>query len=354
MPATAAEKTERATSKKREDSRKKGTVVKSTEVNTAVILLTGTLALSFTASYFVGNIRFFMTDVFTHATEFEITATNIQGYSYNGILLLLKTVGPILLSIFLLGITANVMQVGFMVSGQALKFELKKISPLSGFKRMFSAKSVADLVKSIIKIIVVGFLIFSAIKSASEDFIPLMDQNVAYIFAFIGMTMLKISLRASMGIVALAAFDYAFQKWEYEKSLRMTKQEVKEEIKEQEGDPIMKARIRSIQREASRKRMMTEVPKADVVITNPIHYAVALKYKSEEAEAPIVIAKGARKIALKIKEIAKEHGVPIVENPKLAKTIYKMCDLGMQIPLDLYRSVAEILAYVYGLKQKAN
>ena len=130
--------------------------------------------------------------------------------------------------------------------------------------------------------------------------------------------------------------------------------EVKEEKKDQEGDPIMKARIRSIQREASRKRMMTEVPKADVVITNPIHYAVALKYKSEEAEAPIVIAKGARKIALKIKEIAKEHGVPIVENPKLARTIYKMCDIGMQIPLDLYRSVAEILAFVYGLKQKAN
>ncbi len=354
MPEAAAEKTERATSKKREDARKKGTVVKSTEINTAVVLLTGTLALSFTANYFVGNIRFFMTDIFIHATEFEITASNIQSYSYNSVFFLLRTVGPILLSILVLGLTANVMQVGFKISGEAIKFELNKISPLKGFKRLFSAKSVADLVKSIVKILVVGLLILTAIKSASEDFIPLMDQNVAYIFVFIGMTMLKISLRASIGIVALAAFDYAFQKWEYEKSLRMTKQEVKEEIKEQDGDPVMKARIRSIQREASRKRMMTEVPKADVVITNPVHYAVALKYKSEEAEAPIVIAKGARKIALKIKEIAKEHDVPIIENPHLARTIYKMCDIGMQIPMDLYRSVAEILAYVYGLKQKVN
>jgi len=354
MPETAAEKTERATSKKREDARKKGTVVKSTEVNTAVVLLTGTLALSFTASYFVGNIRFFMTDILAHATEYEITASNIQSYTYNGILFLLKTIGPILLSILVLGLTANVMQVGFKVSGEAIKFELNKISPLKGFKRMFSSKSIAELVKSIVKILVVGLLIFSVIKSASKDFIPLMDQNVGYIFSFIGMMMLKISLRASIGIVVLAAFDYAFQKWEYEKNLRMSKQETKEEIKEQEGDPIMKARIRSIQRDASRKRMMTEVPKADVVITNPIHYAVALKYKAEDAEAPIVIAKGVRKIALKIKEIAKEHNVPIVENPKLARTIYKMCGLGVQIPLDLYGSVAEILAYVYGLKQKAN
>lgn len=354
MPDTAQEKTERATQKKRDDARKKGTVAKSQEVNTAIILLTGTLMLSLTASYFIGNVRFFMADTFSHATDYVITSQSIRAYSLHGVTFLVKTLGPILLAALIFGLIANVMQVGFMASVEAIKPQFKKINPINGIKQKFSARTVADTIKSLLKLCIIGVLIYSTIKSASKDFIPLMDQSIGDIFSFLGMMMLKIALRASVALLVLAAFDYAFQKWEYEKQLRMSKQEVKEEIKEYEGDPVLKSRIRSLQRETARKRMMTEVPKADVVITNPIHYAIALKYNSDDFDAPVVLAKGARKIAQKIKEIAKENDVPIVENPELARALYKMCDIGMQIPMDLYHSVAEILAYVYGLKENKN
>jgi len=353
MPDTA-DKTEKATPKKREDARKKGNVAKSMEVNTAAVLFTGTLALAFAGTSFLGNITSMMTVVFQNVADFEVTAADLRSHSYQGLLFLLSTLAPIVLSILVMGTTSNLLQVGFLITGEPLKPDLKKISPMNGLKRLFSVRSLEELAKSVIKLTIVGLVIFVTIKGAAKNFVPLMDGSVVNIFSFLGTTMLKVALRASIAIIIMAALDYGFQRWEYEKKLRMSKQEVKEELKEYEGDPLMKSRIRGLQRQAARQRMMSEVPKADVVITNPIHYAVALKYDSDEMDAPLVVAKGARKLAEKIKEIANEHDVPIVENPILARSLYKMCELGMAVPTDLYVSIAEILAYVYGLKGKTN
>jgi len=352
MPDTGAERTEQATPKRREDARKKGNVAKSFEVNSALVLLTGTLVLSFTANYFYNSMSGMMREVFTHFNDYQISISSIQLYSLQGSLFLVKLLAPLVLSILIVGIGANVLQVGFMMSGEVIKPEIKKIDPFSGFQRLFSMKSVVELLKSIIKITVIGLVIYFTIKGAAKDFIPLMDQSVIQIINFLGHNLMKVAIRSSVAMIVLAAMDYAFQRWEYEKELRMTKQEVKEEFREHEGDPLVKSRIRSIQRETARRRMISEVPKADVIITNPVHYAVALKYVSGEMNAPQVIAKGARKIAEKIKEIATENGIPIVENPPLARALFKMCNIGMEVPMDLYKSVAEILAYVYRLKQK--
>jgi len=352
MPEQAGEKTEKATPKKKEEARKKGNVAKSPEVNSALVLLTGTLVIAFTSSYFFGNIRAMMQDVFSNLSTFQVSQESIRFYSGQVILFMFKLLGPLVLSILVIGTTSNVMQIGFLITGEPIKPDLKKISPLSGFKRIFSARTVAEFVKGILKITTIGLVIYITINSASKDFIPLMDQSLAQVVAFLGNTILKVALRASVALVILAAMDYVFQRWNYEKSLRMTKDEVKQEHKEFEGDPLLKSRIRSIQRETAQKRMMSEVPKADVIITNPIHYAVALKYESGEMSAPKVIAKGARKIAEKIRAIAEEHNIPIIENPPLARSLFKMCEVGMETPIDLYKSVAEILAYVYRLKQE--
>ena len=352
MPDSSAERTEQATPKRKEDARKKGNVAKSFEVNSAVVLLVGTLVLSFTANYYYSSLGGMMRDVFTHFNDYQLTTDSVRLYTLQGFVFILKLLGPLVLSVLVVGAGANVLQVGFMMSGEVIKPDLKKIDPLSGFKRLFSMKSVVELIKGVIKITIVGFVIYFTIKSAAKDFILLMDQSVTQIMIFLGHTLLKVAIRASVALIVLAALDYAFQRWEYEKDLRMTKQEIREEFKEHEGDPLIKSRIRSIQREVARKRMISEVPKADVIITNPVHYAVALKYISGEMNAPQVIAKGARKIAEKIKEIAAENDIPIVEDPPLARALYKMCNIGMEVPMDLYKSVAEILAYVYRLKQK--
>jgi flagellar biosynthesis protein FlhB len=349
---SAGEKTEKATSKKREEARKKGNVAKSTEVNSALVLLTGTVVMAWTSSYFFGNLQVFMHGIFSNLNAYEVSQDSVRFYSMQTIFFLLKVIGPLILSILVIGTTANVLQIGFLISGESIKPDIKKLDIFKGLKRMVSAKSFAELVKGLLKITIIGIVIYITISGASKDFIPLMDQSLVQVISFLGKILLKVALRASIAMIILASLDYAFQRWEYEKSLRMSKDEVKQEYKEHEGDPLLKSRIRSIQRETAQKRMMSDVPNADVIITNPIHYAVALKYDSGEMSAPVVVAKGARKIAEKIKNIAKEHNIPIVEDPPLARALFKTCEIGMETPIELYKSVAEILAYVFRLKQQ--
>ena len=352
MPDTGGERTERATPKRREEARKKGNVARSVEVNSAMVLFTGTVVLGLMANSFLVNIQGFMREIFGHVMNYAITAENMRAYSLDLFILILRIIGPVLLSVLVVGIAANVMQVGFLLTGESIKPELQKLDPVAGFRRLFSARSVAELVKGLIKIVIVGLVIYVTIQGAVREFIPLMDKSLGQMMAFLGATMLKISIRASVALIVLAAMDYAFQRWQYERDLRMTKQEIKEEFKEHEGDPLVKSRIRGLQREMARSRMMAEVPKADVVITNPTHYAVALRYRPEEMNAPILVAKGARKVALKIRQAAEEHGVPIVEDPPLARELYRSCEINQEVPVELYKSVAEILAYVYQLKEQ--
>ena len=352
MPDQSRDKTEKATPKRREDARKKGNVARSLDVNSALVLFAGTIVLSLTSDYFFGSIRGMMQDVFSQLPVYEISVASVRFYTVQAMMFLLKLLAPLLLTVLLVSTTANVLQVGFLISGEPLKPDLKKINPVNGLKRLFSIKSTVELVKGLLKISVIGVVVYVTISGAAKEIVTLMDQSITQVVVFLSGAVLKMALRASIALVILAALDYCFTRWDYEKNLRMTKLEVKEEIKELEGSPLIKSRIRNVQRETSYKRMMSEVPKADVIITNPVHCAIALRYVSGEMNAPVVIAKGAKGIAKKIKTSAEGFAIPVVEDPPLARALFKKCELGMETPEELYKGVAEILASVYRSRQK--
>ncbi len=254
---------------------------------------------------------------------------------------------------FSIGISAVVvgaMQTRFLLSFKPLKFDLKRINPVEGFKRMFSTRSLFELAKSIFKMIIVGYVAYTVIRPKFNSLGLYSDMEVSYSMRFVFHIVYEVMLKCSIALLVLAVVDYFYQRWEFEKSIRMTKQELKEEYREVEGSPEIKRRQREIMARLSRGRMLQQVPQADVVITNPTHIAIALKYDPQEMDAPTVLAKGVDEIAQKIVEIAKQHSIPIVQNPEVARQIYKMTDVGEQIPAGLYRAVAEILAHVYSLR----
>jgi len=259
---------------------------------------------------------------------------------------------PLFLAALFVSLLVNYLQVGFVLSAESVQPKFSKIDPIQGFGRLFSIRSLVELVKNIFKIAIVGFAVYIIMRGEAERFVLLVDQSVWGILLYICGVSFKIILSVCLVLIVLAALDYAYQKWEFEKELRMTKQEIKDESKQSEGDPLIKARIRRLQREAARKRMMANVPKADVVITNPTHLAVALLYDQEKMSAPTVVAKGADFIAQNIKDIARKHHVPIVNNKPLAQVLYRKVDVDEIIPANLYRAVAEVLAFVYGMKMK--
>jgi flagellar biosynthetic protein FlhB len=257
---------------------------------------------------------------------------------------------PLMLFVLVAGITANLLQIGFLFTGEPLVPKLSKLNPIRGIKKLFSLRSLVELVKALFKVLFVGAIAFLLLKGELGNIPSLMQMGVGDILSFIGRVAFKICFYTCLALLILAALDYAYQRWQHEKELKMTKQEVKDELKQREGDPTVKARIKRIQREMSQRRMMEMVPEADVVITNPTTLAIALKYKAEGMIAPKVIAKGAGFIAERIKVIAREKGIPIIENKPLAQTLFKLVGIGDFIPENLYRAVAEILAYVYRLK----
>jgi flagellar biosynthetic protein FlhB len=234
--------------------------------------------------------------------------------------------------------------------GEPLRPKLKKLNPISGMKRLVSIKALVELVKSIFKILVVGGIAYGVVRTETARFPGLMQQEVGDILIFISKLAFKVFFFVCLALIILAALDYIYQRWQYEEDLKMTKQQVKDERKQQEGDPWVKSRIRRVQREMAARRMMEAVPAADVVITNPVHLAVALQFDAAKMVAPAVVAKGAGHIAERIKEIARNHQVPVVEDKPLAQALHKMVEVGEYIPVELYRTVAEVLAYVYRLK----
>jgi flagellar biosynthetic protein FlhB len=264
----------------------------------------------------------------------------------------LNIVLPVFVVMTVVAVGINVVQVGFELSPKALNPKFDKLDPVKGLKRLFSTRSLFMAVRDSVKLIIVGFVSYKVIQSEFDGFFLFPDMTIGQLASSLGKLTLSIALKIGACILAIAIIDYLYQRHEYEKSIRMSKQEIKEEMKDTEGSPQMKARIRQIQREMSRKRMMQAVPLADVVVTNPTQIAVALKYERGEQNAPYVVAKGERLIAQKIREIAHEHGVPIVEDKPLARALFKMCNIGDLVPETLYRAVAELLAYVYRLKEK--
>jgi len=353
MAENEQERTEEATSRRREEAREKGQVARSQEIISVGILVACLIYFYFGASGLLKNIMGLMAHGFQNAGQINLTPDSFTSlfcdYVFKGFIILF----PLMLTVLVAGILGNVLQIGVMFSTESLAPKLEKIDPVKGFKRLFSVRSVVELLKGIFKVCIVSMVAYIIIKAeVSNMLLPLMEQSVWGIMTYFGRVCFKIILSATIVLVMLAILDYIYQRWEYEKSLRMTKQEIKDEYKNTEGDPLIKSRIRRLQREAAQKRMMAKVPKADVIITNPTHLAVAIQYDPETMMAPRVVAKGADIIAEKIREIAGENDIPIVENKPLAQVLYKTVDIDRSIPEDLYRAVAEVLAFVY--EQKKN
>jgi flagellar biosynthetic protein FlhB len=344
----AGEKTEKATPRRREEARKKGQVVKSTELITVLVL---TLSL-FALKYWLPRMALEFQNFYVYLMEFSTTEVSERSAMLlleETILVTLKMAGPVILAALAAGYIANVMQVGFLYTTESLKLDFNRINPLSGFKRIFSKRAIAELLKTIFKTCLVGYVAFSYLIGQFPRLALLIDSTIATSLYTIGDITFKTLWRILGVLFVIAVADYAFQVYEYEESLKMSKQEIKEEYKNIEGDPQLKAKIKEKQRMLAMRRMMQDVPQATVVITNPTHLAIAIKYNDNMA-APIVVAKGQDYVAQKIKEIAKENNVIIMENKKLARVLYEKVDIGMTIPMDLYKAIEEVLAYVYKLK----
>lgn len=346
------EKTEQATPKKREDARKKGQVAKSREVSSVAVLLAGLVFFWFGSAGIVEKMMALTRWSLIQSARFNVDYNTIQPLSIDLIYRIFVLVFPLFLTILVMALLVNYLQVGFVLSAESVQPKFSKIDPIKGFTKLLSIRSLVELVKNIFKISIVAFAAYIIIKGETERVVLLVDQSVWGILLYIAGVAFKIILSVCLVLIVLAVLDYIYQKWEFEKELRMTKQEVKDESKQSDGDPLIKARIKRLQRDAARKRMMASVPKADVVITNPTHLAVALLYDQTRMSAPKVVAKGAGFIAENIKDIARKNNVPIVNNKLLAQVLYKKVDVDEIVPANLYRAVAEVLAFVYGIKMK--
>lgn len=348
------QRTEEASDKKREDTKKKGRTIHSKEVSSALILLAALTFLYAMGGVLREEILEFMRTAFRTSGEYELNTSSIRPLIIYYSKSMFMIVAPIAFPIMVAGVVASVMQNGgFIFSVEPLSPTLTKLNPIKGFGRIFSKTAVVELIKSLTKIGIVSYLCYWVIAGEWEHIPLLSDQNIEQILIFVTWVGIKLMFYVLLLMIVLAAADFMFQKHTYDESIKMTKQEVKDERKEMEGDPIVKQRIRTAQMAIARRRMMAEVPKAEVVITNPTHIAVALAYDRLKTPAPVVVAKGAGAIARKIKEIAKENDVPIIEDKPLARLLFKTIPIEHSIPEELFRAIAEILAYVYRLKGKA-
>ena len=346
------DKTEAATPRRREEARQEGQVARSVELNSALVLLSALLILRLAGPTLVDRIRGVAINSFTHFPTHDLVVGDVSSDLVRLLLQVGTAIAPLLIGVAVVGFISGAVQVGLVISSKPLQIKVERLNPFAGIARMFSLRAAVELAKSIAKIVIVGYIVYSFIRDRYSDIAGLPGGDYLTTCSQIGQLTWELLLRSCVALLVIAAFDYLFQRMQLEKQLRMTKQEVKEDFKRTEGDPLVKSRIRQRQREMSQRRMMQEVPKADVVVTNPTHYAVALKYEADTNPAPVVVAKGQRLIAQRIREIAEEHGVPIVENVELARTLYMSVEVGDQIPAELYRAVAEILAYIYRLSKR--
>lgn len=350
------EKTEPATQKKLEDARKEGKVAKSKDLTQAFELVVLFLLLKIFVGY-VGERMVLLFDAtigrmaeFYKVNQAGIFVPAVSSLFTNVILEWLLIVWPFFVFGFVITFLVTVYQVGWKVSGKTMEPKLSKFNPINGFKRIISKDSLFELVKSIIKVVVILYIAYTSIKDEANNLFVLYEISLNQAVALTGEIIIDVGLKISLIYVAVGLGDYIYQRHKFNEEMKMTKQEVKDEYKNTEGDPQIKGRIRQKMREASQRRMMQDVPKADVVITNPTHFAVAIKYDAKVSKAPVVVAKGEDFLAQKIKEVARENHVEIVENKPLARMLYHNVDIGSEIPPELYQAVAEVLAMVYHMK----
>lgn len=349
------EKTEEATPKKLKDAREEGRVAKSAELNTGISLLALFAVMKFYLSYMGNDFLEVFKLYFNYIGEYRR-----EDYSTGLLLSMVRDIFvrvtlitlPIFAVAVLIAFIINVLQVKWEISAKPLKPKGSKLNPISGFKKMFSLDKVVELIKAVLKIAVIAYIAYNTYQDQWRAIIKMYDYTLLDALSLIGQIVTNLGLKISVVFVIIGVADLIYQKLKFKKELRMSKQEIKDEFKQSEGDPQIKGRIRSKMQEASRARMMQKLPEADVVITNPTHLAVAIKYDRDVDDAPVVIAKGADYLAVRIKEIAKEHDIAIVENKPLARMLYHNVDLDSEIPQELYQMVAEVLVYVYETKNK--
>jgi flagellar biosynthetic protein FlhB len=344
------EKTESATAKRRKEAREEGQVAKSPEVATVFVLGAGLLGLSMGAGQMYAELEAMTRETLGRIAHPELTLNAVVALAIQVSGALVRSLLPVLLAGVLGGLAGNLLQVGFSLSGKALGPNLDRLNPISGFGNLFQKAKLIDLLKTFLKVGILGWAAYLAVKGKLGEFPFLSDLPPRALLIYILDLAYRILKNCLLVYLFIALIDYGFQRWQFEQKLKMTKEEVKEEYRETEGDPLIKSRIRSLQREMARRRMMAEVPKSDVVITNPTHFAVALRYDAGEMAAPQVVAKGADLVAQKIIALAQEHRVPLYQDPPVARALYRDADVGDPIPADLFQAVAEILAYVYRLK----
>ncbi|VEI04689.1 flagellar biosynthesis protein FlhB [Kurthia zopfii] len=349
----AGEKTEKATPKKRLDARKKGQVLKSQDVTSAIVLLSIFTYLLFAGSSIRDRLLMFLRETFTHTIAVDtITIPSVMNLLKDTLIEMAVILLPIMLIAMVAAVAANFFQFGLLFTTETLKFDLKKIDPIKGFKRIFSIKAIIELIKSILKISFIGTVTTVIIMLNLTDVLSLSFKTPGDTLSTIAKLTAIMGIAASLVLAFISILDYFYQKFDYEKNLKMSKQDIKDEYKNVEGDPLIKSKIKQRQREMAMRRMMQEIPNADVVITNPTHYAIALKYDDITMDAPRVVAKGTDHVAQKIKLIAKENDVVMVENRPLARAMYDQVQIDQRIPDEFFKAVAEVLAYVYRIKRK--
>ncbi len=356
--ANGAEKTEQPTAKKLNDARKEGQVAKSQEIATAFSLLALFLILRIFYGFMGENFKAIFERVYNTIPNVARTYDGYLPVGYiksllnNAILTMLLLAAPFFIIGFIIAFLSDIVQVGFKPTAKPLQPKLSKINPISGFKKIFSTRKIFDLAKSILKLVIMAVVIYTFFIGREESLFLLYDMPLNQAIGLMGNLIIDLGIRISMAYMIIAFADLIYQRRKFTKDMMMTKKEVKDEFKNSEGDPQVKSAQRRRMMQASQRRMMQQLPQADVVITNPTHFAVAIKYDADEADAPIVVAKGADYLAQRIKEVAKENEVEIVENKPLARMLYSNVEVGEMVPPELYKAVAEVLAYVYHLKGK--
>lgn len=345
-----SEKTHAATPRRRQQARSKGQILKSQELTSALLLL-GFVGF---LQYWLSPMLLKMANIFTYVLNLphEWSAISISSLMVNLLWMVIQIVAPILGVGLVIGIASNYLQVRSLFTLEPLKLQLSRISPLGGAKRMFGIRAWVELAKSLAKVLVIGYFLYSSISHNMQMFPTLQELDVGQSALLLGSALQDMAMKIAIAFVVIAVLDYFYQWWDYEKNLKMSQEELKEEFKQTEGNPQLKAEIKKKQRAVAMRRMMQDLKKADVVVTNPTHYAVALRYAPKEHKAPYVVAKGQDEVAFRMRELAKEYNIVVMENKPLARALYAQVEIGQMVPEALYKAVAEVLAFVYRLRKK--
>ncbi len=342
------EKTEQPTGRRRDEAKDKGNVAKSTELNAVAVLIAAMLAFKATSGLFGVTIRRFIINTYHESSLMQITVSSLPGQLFGFMKIMAMLVLPFMLLIMFAALASNVGQVGFMIAKKAMMPDFKRINPASGLKAKFSSRSIVELLKGIFKVAILAFISYLVIDKYTPVFMLLSNKTASDIMTILVSVLMELTFKITLALLAMAIADYAYQKYKHEKELKMTKEEVKEENKQDLGNPEIKKRIKGEQMKQAMQRMFQAIPEASVVVTNPTHIAVALKYEPESsADAPKIVAMGKEKIAERIKKIARENNIPVIENKPLARGLFAACEIGMEIPAAFYQAVAEILSKIY-------